>query len=156
VPDTNGVYIEFYDDEITLQEVSDTEYFEIFDEGFSLNVMAAENVVFSHNGLLEVLVGSAAYPIVGGTFTIIEVAAMVTDVPTGSAVKVDVNKNDVTIYGTQNNRPTIAIGARIAVVGANSVTSVTDGDYLSVDIDEIGSGSPGSFLTVVIRLQRVA
>ena len=156
MPETNGVYIEFYDDEIDLVEVSDTEYFEIFEEGLTLSILAAENIPFSFEGPLEVTIGSSPYPITGGTFTIVSVAARVKEQPTGSPDKIDINVNDVTIYGTQANRPIIAAGTFLAAVGAHSVTTVTDGDWITVDIDEIGSSTPGAHLVVVVRLQRIA
>jgi hypothetical protein len=115
-----------------------------------------ENTPFTATGVLTVRTGAARYPIKGGTFTIQTVAAEVNTAPTGASLIVDVNKNGTTIYGTQSNRPTIAASGLTATVGAHSVTSVTDGDYLTVDIDQVGSTVAGSDLVVVIRLQRVA
>jgi lipopolysaccharide export system protein LptA len=115
-----------------------------------------ECAVLSTSGVLIVRTGTGRFPIKGGTFTIQTVAVMVNTAPTGASLIVDVNKNGTTIYGTQSNRPTIAASGTSATVGAHSVTSVTDGDYLTVDVDQIGSTVPGSDLTVVVRLQRVA
>ncbi len=115
-----------------------------------------ESLPFSQPGALTVRAGSARFPIAGGTFEIVSVAAMVGTAPTGTSIIVDVNKNGITIFGTQGNRPTIAIGANNATTGAHSVSSVTTNDYLAVDVDQIGSTVPGSDLVVVIRLQRIA
>lgn len=115
-----------------------------------------ENCPFSQQGTLTVKTGTSRYPVKGGTFQIISVAAMVNTAPTGATVIVDVNKNGTTIYGTQGNRPTVAISATSATVGAHTATTVTDGDYLTVDIDQIGSTVAGADLVVVIRMQRIA
>ena len=111
---------------------------------------------FTQAGVLTVKTGTTRFPIKGGTFQIQTVAAMVNTAPTGASVIVDVNKNGTTIYGTQANRPTIAVSATSATVGAHTATTVTDGDYLTVDIDQIGSTVAGSDLVVVIRMQRIA
>lgn len=157
MPETNGVYLEFFDDEIELVEVSDTEYLEIYDGSFGTpTAVAGENLPFTQAGPLQVGIGTTAYPIKGGTFTIVSVAARLAAAPTGSSVIVDVNKNGASIYGNQSFRPTIADGGYDAAVGTHSVSQLVDGDYVTVDIDQVGSTSPGSHLVVVIRLQRIA
>jgi hypothetical protein len=115
-----------------------------------------ENCPFSLVGVLTVRTGVSRYPVKGGTFQIQTVAAMVNTAPTGASVIIDVNKNGSTIYGTQANRPTIAASANAATVGAHTATTVTDGDYLTVDVDQIGSSVAGSDLVVVIRMQRIS
>lgn len=115
-----------------------------------------ETCPFSQTGTLTVRTGTSRFPIKGGTFTIQTVAAMVDTAPTGASVIIDVNKNGSTIYGTQSNRPTIAASGTSATVGAHTATTVTDGDYITIDIDQIGSTIAGSNLTVVIRMQRTA
>lgn len=118
--------------------------------------MSWENCPFASSGALTVKVGTSRYPIKGGTFQIQTIAAMVNTAPTGAAAIVDVNKNGTSIYGTQSSRPTIAIGATSATVGAHTATTVVDGDFLTVDIDQIGSTVAGSDLVVIIRMQRIA
>lgn len=115
-----------------------------------------ENCPFAQTGTLTVKTGTSRYPVKGGVFQIQTVAVMVNTAPTGASVIVDVNKNGTTIYGTQANRPTIAASATNATVGAHTATTVTDGDYLTVDIDQIGSTVAGADLVVVIRMQRIA
>jgi hypothetical protein len=118
--------------------------------------MPREVLAFSKSGTLTVGAGVSRFPIKGGTFTIDSVAAMVNTAPTGASVIVDVNKNGTTIFGTQANRPTIAAAGNSATVGTNSVTSVTTGDYITVDVDQIGSTAAGADLVVVVRLKRTA
>lgn len=115
-----------------------------------------ETAAFSKAGALTVSTGTFRFPIKGGTYSIDSVAAMVGTAPTGASIIVDVKKNGVTIYGTAGNRPTIAAAANSATVGAHSVTSVTTGDYLTVDVAQIGSTVAGSDLTVAVRLHRTA
>lgn len=110
---------------------------------------------FSHGGDLLVKVGTSHVPIVGGTFAIDSVAAMVNTAPTGAAVILDVNRNDVSIYPTPANRPTIAPGSRVAAVGQHVAASLTDGDFLSVDIDQVGSGVAGADLVLMVRLRSI-
>jgi hypothetical protein len=63
-----------------------------------------------------------------------------------------VNKNGTTIFTTQANRPTIAISGNTDESGVPDVTALADGDYLEVDIDQIGSTVAGSDLTVQIYM----
>jgi hypothetical protein len=154
---TSEVYLEFYDTETELVEVSDTEYLEIYDGSFGTpTAVAGENLPFTHSGPLQVGVGTIGYPIKGGTFTILTVAARLTSAPTGSSAILDVNKNGTTIFGNQAFRPTFAATSRDATVGTHTVSQLTDGDIITIDVDQVGSTSPGSYLTVVIRLQRIA
>lgn len=84
--------------------------------------------------------------------TILGVQAAVNTAPAGAAVVVDVNINGTTAYTTQTNRPTIAAGAFDS--GAQTVpdvTAIAAGQYLTVDVDQIGSTTAGSDLTVVVR-----
>ena len=69
--------------------------------------------------------------------------------PTGAAIIADVNKNGTTIFTTQANRPTIPIsGFYSGLVTNMNVTSLLAGDYLSVDVDQIGSSVSGANLSV--------
>ena len=73
--------------------------------------------------------------------------------PTGASLIADINKNGVTMFTTQANRPTIAAGANSAgAVTLPDITALAAGDYVSVDIDQIGSGVAGSDLTVAIKV----
>lgn len=79
------------------------------------------------------------------------VRASVGTPPIGSVARVDINRNGVSIFTTQANRPTIAAGASTSGKVTNAdVTALADGDYLTVDVDNIGSTSPGADLVVQI------
>lgn len=79
------------------------------------------------------------------------VRASVGTAPSGASVIVDINKNGSTIFTTQGNRPAITAGSFTSgrVENAN-VTSLANGEYLTVDIDQIGSVVAGADLVVQI------
>jgi hypothetical protein len=106
---------------------------------------------FSSSGTLVVKTGAARY-YVETARTIMEVRASLGTAPTGAAVIVDVNKNGTTIFTTQANRPTVAVGTNTDTANNPDVTSLAAGDYLTIDVDQIGSASPGADLTVQIGL----
>lgn len=107
-------------------------------------------------GTAAVAAGTLRHPVGAGTWDITEVRVTAGTAPVGSALIVDVHKNGSTIYGTQANRPTVPDGGNAATGGAASTTSVTAGDYLTVDVDQVGSTSPGADLVVALRLTRTA
>jgi len=91
------------------------------------------------------------------TLTITKVKLVVKTAPTGAAIIVDVNKNGTTIFTTQANRPQIADGATQGDSGTPDVTSLAEGDKITIDCDQVGSGTAGADLTVeVVADQAVA
>ena len=75
--------------------------------------------------------------------------------PTGADIIVDVNKNGTTIYSTQANRPTVPATTNGGAISATpNVTSFAVGDYLTVDIDQIGSTIAGGRLTIGIVVRQ--
>jgi hypothetical protein len=87
-------------------------------------------------------------------YTVTNVRASVGTAPTGASVICDVNKNGTTIYSTQGNRPTITVSTNTATANSPDVTSIAAGDYLTVDVDQIGSTVAGADLTVSVTLRR--
>ena len=64
---------------------------------------------------------------------------------------IDVNRNGTTIFSTQSNRPTLAYNDSDRVISAiPDIQELSEGDVLSVDIDEAAAGAEG--LSLVIRL----
>jgi hypothetical protein len=61
---------------------------------------------------------------------------------------VDVNLNGTTIFTTQANRPAVTAGTNGGSLAAPNVTAVPNGGYLVVDVDQVGSGTPGADITV--------
>ena len=83
--------------------------------------------------------------------TIVDVIATCDTAPVGADALFDVHKGGTTIFTTQGNRPTVAAGAQDGAAATPDVTAVAAGDVLTVDIDQIGSGTAGADATVVIR-----
>jgi hypothetical protein len=109
---------------------------------------------FSKSGALTTGTGVSRLPI-GAAYTIQSVRAMVNTAPTGAAILVDVNKNGTTIFTTQANRPSIAAAGNASSAAVPDVTSLAAGDFLTVDVDQIGSTVAGSDLTVIVTVARV-
>lgn len=86
------------------------------------------------------------------SYTISTVLASVGTAPTGASLIFDVNKNGTTIFTTQGDRPTIAAGEFVDLSSTPAVTGLVSGDYLTVDIDQIGSTVAGANAVVRIRV----
>jgi hypothetical protein len=85
------------------------------------------------------------------TITGVRASVAVGKAPTGASVIFDVNKNAVTIFTTQGNRPTIVASAtKNAALAVPDVTSLAAGDVLTVDVDQIGSTLAGSLAVITI------
>jgi hypothetical protein len=96
--------------------------------------------------------GARMYNDTGRTLTLTAVRASVGTAPTGASILVDVNKNGTTIFTTQGNRPAIAASAFTSGKMTPDVTTLVDGDYLTIDVDQVGSTITGSYLTVQIAI----
>jgi hypothetical protein len=108
---------------------------------------------FSSDGTLAVATGKhRIYNDTGVTLTITGTRASVGTAPTGATLIVDVTKNGTTIFTTQANRPTIAISGFTAVGGTPQVTAWAAGEYLTVDVDQVGSSVAGADLTVQVEV----
>lgn len=106
---------------------------------------------FSRAGALAVTTGThRLYNDTGTPLVIRSVRASVGTAPTGAAIRVDVNIDGVTIFTDQSGRPNIAAGANTSKVTGMDVATIADGEYFTVDIDQIGSVVPGADLTVQI------
>lgn len=114
--------------------------------------VSPDMAVFAARGTLAVGVGGHRYYF-NRAVTVTNVRASVGTVPTGAAVIVDVNKNGTTIFTTQGNRPTIAVSTNTDATSAPDVTAFAAGDYMTVDVDQIGSTVAGADLTVQIEFE---
>ncbi len=86
----------------------------------------------------------------GRTLTIVAVRATLLTAPTGAAFIADVDKNGVTLFTTQTNRPTIAISTLTATAAAVQVTAWAPGEWLTYNVEQIGSTVAGSDLTITV------
>ena len=87
--------------------------------------------------------------------TIINFQIIVATVPTGADLILDVHQNGTTIFTTQANRPRV-VASDADGIGAETVpdiTSLSEGDYLTFDIDQIGSTVAGGYLDLVMEYE---
>lgn len=115
----------------------------------TISAVGPNDITMSFDGTLTVFAGTKRW-YVPANITITAVRASVGTAPTGASAIFDVNKNGTTIFTTQSNRPTIAAGTQTDLADAIDVTTFSAGDYLTVDIDQIGSGTAGADATVQI------
>ena len=109
---------------------------------------------YTKQGTLSTGTGTFRLP-TDGTYTVVGTRLMVGTAPTGANLIIDVNKNGTTIYTTQANRPSITAGSNSGGPGSTpDVTSLAAGDYLTIDIDQVGSTVAGADLTVTIVVSK--
>lgn len=80
------------------------------------------------------------------------VIATVGVAPTGASLIFDVNKNGTSIFTTQDNRPTITASGFTDLTSVPDTTTMVSGDYLTIDIDQVGSTIAGSHAVIRIRV----
>jgi len=113
-----------------------------------------KTLVFCVPGDLSVGTNVAPSLLADEAMTIDRVYIYARTAPVGASIIVDVNKNGTTIFTTQANRPEIADGSNEAESGTPDVTSLSKNDRLDVDIDQVGSTTPGADLTVMVRCKQ--
>lgn len=118
-------------------------------------VVPVEAYTFALSGTVAVAAGKSRIYL-EGDYVIETVRAAVHTAPAGAALVVDVNKNSTTIYTTQANRPSITAGTNSATGNSPAVTTFAAGDYLTVDVDQVGSSTAGADLTVTVRVRRAS
>lgn len=101
-----------------------------------------------YGGNLAVYTGGVRmYNTTGRTLTFEKVHISVNTAPAGAGIIVDLNKNGTSIFASAS-RPQIAAGAYTGYSTTFNATTFADGDYLTFDIDQVGSSTPGANLTV--------
>ncbi len=84
------------------------------------------------------------------------VRASVNTAPQGASLIVDVFKNGSTIFTTTGNRPTITAGSFTATSAAPpDLLFLQPGDYLTINVVQVGSTAQGQDLTVNVLGRRV-
>lgn len=127
----------------------------LMDDGGNVVSLAAETVeryfTLTVSGDLTVDPGVLRlYNLTGAALTISKVHLAVNTAPTGADILVDVNEDGTTIFTNQANRPTVAISAFTGETTTIDDASWADGNYIQVDVDQIGSTIAGSDLTVTV------
>lgn len=108
---------------------------------------------FAYEGTLSVFPTISPRIIVTKAYTITKAYALVGTAPTGASILVDINKNGSTIWSTQANRLTIAASATTDTETSFNTTALSEGDYLTADIDQVGSTVAGADLTVALKVK---
>lgn len=114
-----------------------------------------EVLAFTKQGTLALVTNGSEFPIMGGLFVLDSVAGRVVTPPTGSSVILDILKNGVSVFASPGDRPTIASGQNNAVTTIPEGFMFADGDYLEINIVQVGSTVPGETLTAAVRLARI-
>lgn len=109
-------------------------------------------VTYGKAGVCAIVAGKIRYRFPFAA-TILGVSLAVDVAPTGADIIVDVNKNGTTIFTNQANRPRIVAGAfgTASEVTNMDITSVSAGDYITIDIDQVGSTVAGSDFSAFVR-----
>ena len=111
-----------------------------------------KGLVFTVTGTLTTGTSVAPLLIATGTLTISKVYVNCKTAPTGASILVDINKNGTSIWNTtQANRAAITAGNTSGTQTSFDTTSLTEGDVLTVDIDQVGSSVAGADLTITIK-----
>jgi hypothetical protein len=96
------------------------------------------------------------YNQLGSNFLINEVFLAVGTAPSGTLViRADVNNNGTSVFTSESNQPTIAVGENTGFSTNIDLPDFNDGDYLTLDIDQVGDSIPGSDLTACVVLESV-
>ena len=114
-----------------------------------------KEVYYSLPGVLVAGGGTIRIPFARAA-TLTNVAVVANTAPTGSSAIFDVNKNGTTIFTTQANRPTLAASSNADNTSTPDVTTMAANDYLTVDVDQIGSTVAGSDVTLRIDYTEAA
>lgn len=81
--------------------------------------------------------------------TIVRARARVKTAPTDADLIVDININGTSIWNsTQANRVKVAAGQTAGAQTSFDTTTITEGDVLTIDVDQVGSTVAGANLTV--------
>ena len=83
---------------------------------------------------------------------IYDAKAYISTTGVGSAIQVDINYNGVSIWTATSAQLILAAGATSTSVATFVTTNVTAGGTLKLDIDKIGSTTPGGNLTVMVEV----
>lgn len=114
------------------------------------DVSAGGLIVVTFTGTLAVGSGNTEFPATR-PLTIVGVTPRCTTAPTGADAIFDLNKNGTTMFSTQANRPKVTATNKLGSITVPDVTSVAEGDYLTVDCDQIGSTIAGANAVLAIE-----
>lgn len=108
--------------------------------------------VFTITGTLTTGTSLAPVLVALATQTISKVYVNVKTAPTGADLIIDLNLNGTSIWNTtQANRATISASATSGTQTSFDTTALSEGDIITLDIDQIGSTIAGADITVTVK-----
>jgi hypothetical protein len=107
---------------------------------------------FTAPGTLSIYTGKSRW-YAPADFEIVNITVSCGTAPTGASIVVDINNNGASIYTNPANRPHIFAGANYSVATMPNNTLINQNEYLTVDIDQVGTTYAGSDLVVVLQLK---
>lgn len=105
-------------------------------------------VLFTISGTLLQGIGQARW-YAPRALTISNIQASVATAPVGQSIIFDVNSNGTSLF-TTNSKPTIAAGTNEDLSTVPNTTSISQGAYLTVDVDQIGTTTAGADAVIQI------
>jgi len=113
-----------------------------------------ETASWTYMGTITVRTGDGAW-VYPGDYLLRTVQLSIASPPVGADVIVDVNVNGMSVFADQSQRPRILAGSNTDLVDFPANTAVGLNDIITVDIDQVGSVSPGSTLVAIVRAEEV-
>jgi hypothetical protein len=89
--------------------------------------------------------------IVSSSMTILKCYAYAMTAPIGSDFICDINKNGTSIWTNQANRIKIVDGESSGIQTNFDITSLSENDLLTIDINQVGSSVAGSGITILLK-----
>lgn len=114
-------------------------------------VTRSSMIIFTISGTVAINQGTLRILNVTGKTVIIRKVVLSVGLltpPTGASLIVDLNKNGSTIFTDQLNRPLVLSGEVSGQTTIIDSPNWSDGEWLTMDVDQVGSSLAGSDLTV--------
>lgn len=110
--------------------------------------------VFPIVGTVTVGTDLAPSLVVPTNLSIVKAYLVVKTAPVGQEIIVDINVNGTSIWNaTQANRVEIAASATSGNQTSFDITSLSEGDIITVDVDQVGTTTPGTDLTIQLKCE---
>ena len=116
-----------------------------------MGVIVPAGGTYSIHGQVRLMTGTKRlYNDTGVTLTVSAVRMAAGTAPVGADLIVDINKGGTTVYTFQGYRPKIVDGASTSLTTTGQSWTWESGTYLTLDVDQIGSTTPGSDVTITV------
>jgi hypothetical protein len=90
----------------------------------------------------------------GRTLTFLRAWTSVGSAPLNQNILVDISRNGISVWNTsQGSRPAIVPSTFVSTAQTYfETTTISDGQWLTFDVDQVGTGTPGSYLTISLLM----